>query len=180
MKKKGIALFIAGVAITAAIVTPIYINHVKNQALERQAEWESNAAKVRLQPPKFGCVDGHYRVTDDSSAIMVSIPVWTDHGIVECNGDSYSINGKSVSSEEVQVMFKSNDDNLCAGCGIHRFALDYVTGTINKLLVKKSYSIHGLGEKIATHICFTWSNHSIKNAIINLGHSCTGANFLQS
>lgn len=31
-----------------------------------------------------------------------SVPVWTDNGLLECDGDSYSINGKAVSNEEAK------------------------------------------------------------------------------
>lgn len=105
MKKNltRIALGFAFVALTAVIVTPIYVEYEHNRALERQAEWEKSAAEARRQPPSSGCSDGHHRVTDYSGPWPVSIPVWTDKGVLECDGGSYWINGKAVSSDEAQV-----------------------------------------------------------------------------
>lgn len=98
-----IAICFAFVAITVAIVTPLYLKHEHNQALERQFAWKKNTAKARRQPPSSGCEDGHYRVTDYSGRWPVSIPVWTDKGVLECDGGSYSISGKAVPSDEAQI-----------------------------------------------------------------------------
>lgn len=100
------AIVLSITAATAAVVMPIYVEHEHDQALKRQVEWKASAAEARRQPPSSGCADGHYRVTDYSGSFPVSIPVWIDNGVLECDGDSYSINGKAVSSEEAQGFAK--------------------------------------------------------------------------
>lgn len=97
----GFAFALAG--ITAAIVIPIYVQHEHNQAQERRFEWAASSAEAQRKLAIPACEDGHYSVTDYSSVIPTSIPVWTDEGVIECHEGSYSIKGKLLSSGEAQT-----------------------------------------------------------------------------
>jgi hypothetical protein len=104
-----IALVMSFAAISTAIGLPIYIDYEHKQALERQSNWESKAAEARRTPPTYDCSDDHYRVTDYSGALPVSIPVWTENGVVECSADKgFSVDGESITQEEAEHFATEN------------------------------------------------------------------------
>ncbi|MFW1011699.1 hypothetical protein ACEV93_18545 [Vibrio parahaemolyticus] len=53
--------------------------------------------------PTPECSDGHYRVTDHSGALPVSIPVYAGSSSVECDDDKFFVDGVEVSEKELAV-----------------------------------------------------------------------------
>ncbi|WP_203343777.1 hypothetical protein [Vibrio diabolicus] len=53
--------------------------------------------------PTPECSDGHYRVTDHSGALPVSIPVYAGSSSVECGDGKFFVDGVEVSEKELAV-----------------------------------------------------------------------------
>ncbi|EMK3344964.1 hypothetical protein [Vibrio sp. YT-17] len=53
--------------------------------------------------PTPECRDGHYRVTDHSGALPVSIPVYAGSSSVECGDGKFFVDGVEVSEKELAV-----------------------------------------------------------------------------
>ncbi|WP_299496386.1 hypothetical protein [uncultured Shewanella sp.] len=113
------------IAFIICVGSELYNDYQYRQEMNYKIEMEK-AAERKRQAPSSSCIDGHYRVTDYSNSMAVSIPVWTDEGVIECDGDNYHINRRVISNQELN-QYKSSavmqnrgstEHNQCGGMAV--------------------------------------------------------------